>query len=299
MDLHSVTLSNGETLTYRAREGGRENLLLIHGNMTSSKHYDVLIEKLDSKFNIVAVDLRGFGGSTYHTKIKSIKDFSDDVKLFIDELGLKDFSIIGWSTGGMVGMQFVADYPGICKKLVLLASGSTRGYPFYSTNVDGTPNTDKRLKTIEEVEKDTGKTIPVQMAYEQDNRMFLQMMWNMTIYTKVQPNPERYEEYIQDMRKQRNLPEVYQALNIFNISDKFNGLTEGTNQAKDITIPVLVLRGDRDYVVTAKMTKEIVEDLGETAKFIELKDCGHSPMIDDLNQLVEHIEEFLKSDKRG
>ena len=51
-------------------------------------------------------------------------------------------------------------------------------------------------------------------------------------------------------------------------------LNEGTNQAKDITIPVLILRGDRDYVVTEQMTKEIVEDLGDNATYIPLEDMG-------------------------
>ena len=37
--------------------------------MTSSKHWDVLIEALDAKYTIYAIDLRGFGGSSYHHPI--------------------------------------------------------------------------------------------------------------------------------------------------------------------------------------------------------------------------------------
>ena len=28
------------------------------------------------------------------------------------------------------------------------------------------------------------------------------------------------------------------------------------------------------------MAKEIIEDLGDVARFVELKDCGHSPLVD-------------------
>ena len=73
------------------------------------------------------------------------------------------------------------------------------------------------------------------------------------------------------MLTQRNLADVYHSLNTFNISDQHNGVIEGTNQAKDITIPVLILRGDRDYVVTEQMTQEIVEDLGDNATYIPLE----------------------------
>ncbi|MEH7444442.1 alpha/beta hydrolase [Bacillus sp. JJ1122] len=293
VEMKKVDLPNGETIAYREREGGVKNVLLIHGNMTSSKHWDLLINKMDPAYKIYALDMRGFGESSYNKPNMSIKDFSDDVKLFVDELGLKDFSIIGWSTGGAVGMQFAADYPGYCEKLILLASASTRGYPFFGTSPEGLPDVNNRIAFFEDVKADVGKTVAVQTAYDQQNREFLKAMWNMLIYTNRQPDEEHYEEYVDDMLTQRNLAEIYHSLNTFNISAVNNGLTEGTNQVKDIQIPVLVLRGDRDLVVTQRMTEEIVEDFEGRAKFVELKDCGHSPLVDDLAQLQQYIEEFL------
>lgn len=292
VELKKVLLSNGETLAYREREGGEKKVLLIHGNMTSSKHWDLVIENIDPSFKIYAVDLRGFGDSTYHTPIQSIKDFSEDVKLFVDAIQLTDFSIIGWSTGGAVGMQFVADYPGVCEKLVLLASASTRGYPFYGVTEDGQVDLNNRLQTYEDVKNDS-KTLAIQGAYDTQNRELLKATWNALIYTKNQPSEELYEEYVDDMLTQRNLAEVYHALNTFNISSVNNGLTEGGNQAKDIIIPTLVLRGERDLVVVKHMAEEIMQDFGGNARFVELKDCGHSPLVDDLEQLLQEITDFL------
>lgn len=290
--LKKVRLPNGETIAYRERRGGEEKILLIHGNMTSSKHWDLLFENMDVHYKIFAVDMRGFGGSSYRNRIHSIKDFSDDIKLFADEITLKDFSIIGWSTGGAVGMQFAADYPDYCKRLVLLASASTRGYPFYKTGLNGLPDIQKRLKTYEEIKQDL-KTITIQGAYERKDSRLLKNTWDMLIYTKNKPEPDRYEEYIDDMLTQRNLAEVYHALNTFNISDKNNGLTEGSNQVQKINIPVLVLHGDRDLVVTENMTEEILEDFQGRAEFVQLKDCGHSPLVDDLEQLLKVIDDFF------
>ena len=100
------------------------------------------MDVLDEKYKVYAPDLRGFGQSSYNERITSIEDFSDDLKGFVDALELKDFYLVGWSTGGAVCMQFVADYPGYCEKLVLLASASTRGYPLIGTKEDGTPDTE-------------------------------------------------------------------------------------------------------------------------------------------------------------
>jgi pimeloyl-ACP methyl ester carboxylesterase len=294
MALQRVTLGNNETIAYRERSGGKQTIILVHGNMTSSKHWDVLMDALDSKYTVYALDLRGFGESSYTKRITHIKDFSDDLKGFVDALGLRDFHLIGWSTGGAVCMQFEADYPGYCQKLILLASASTRGYPFFGTKSDGTPDLEKRLRTIEDVEQDTGKTLAIQSLYDTGNREGLKAVWNALIYTHNKPSNEKYDEYVDDMLTQKNLTDVYHSLNTFNISDKNNGLSDGTNQAKDLIVPILILRGDRDYVVTEQMTNEIVEDLGNNATYIQLEDTGHSPLVDDLPRVKELIETFLK-----
>ncbi|MGR3763485.1 intracellular short-chain-length polyhydroxyalkanoate depolymerase [Rossellomorea sp. NS-SX7] len=294
IELKKILLSNGETMAYRERSGGHLPVVLVHGNMTSSKHWDLLLDRMDERYKLYAIDMRGFGGSSNHQPITSIKDLSLDLKDWADEVGLRDFCLVGWSTGGAAAMQFAVDHPGYCDRMILLASASTRGYPFFGTKEDGTPDNANRLKTLEEVKRDKGKTIPVQAAYDTNDREFLRTLWNALIYTDAKPDHGLYEEYIDDMRTQRNLAEIYHALNTFNISDGHNGLVEGTGQASSISIPVLVLRGDRDYVVTKEMTEEIVHDIGENARFTELKNSGHSPLVDDLEQLVERMTSFLQ-----
>ncbi|WP_155591308.1 alpha/beta fold hydrolase [Lysinibacillus cavernae] len=292
--LKTIQLANGETMAYRKRSGGERPLVLVHGNMTSSKHWDILMEALDDKYTIYAIDLRGFGGSSYHKPITAIKDFSDDVKLFVDAMQLQSFDMIGWSTGGAVCMQFAANCPSHCQRLILLASASTRGYPFYTDLGTGNPASFKRAYSYEEVLVDTSKTKLVQGFYDTKNREGLQSVWNALIYTHQQPSAAEYQEYVEDMLTQRNLAEVYHALNTFNISTVDHEVAKGSQDALLIQIPILVLRGDRDLVITEEMNKELLHDLGNTAQFVSLKDCGHSPLIDDLAQLTAEIEAFLE-----
>ncbi|MFJ5763430.1 alpha/beta fold hydrolase [Neobacillus sp. NPDC093182] len=292
--IKEVQLANGETIAYRERQGGGKKVLLIHGNMTSSKHWDLVLDNMSDEYKLFALDLRGFGLSSYNKRITSIKDFSDDVKLFVDEIGLKDFAIVGWSTGGAVAMQFAADYPGYCNKLILLASESTRGYPFDGKLSEN--DVPRRFSSYEDIKRDLIRTLPVQAAYDTNNVELLKLIWNAVIYTKNQPAPELYDEYVQDMRTQRNLAEVHHSNNTFNISHHHNGLVEGNGLVDKINVPVLVLRGERDLVVTAEMTRELVEDLGPKATFVELKDCGHSPLVDDLPQLLKEVTNFLNTE---
>ncbi|KGR79498.1 intracellular short-chain-length polyhydroxyalkanoate depolymerase [Ureibacillus manganicus] len=292
--LKAVELSNGETITYRERLGGDKLVLFIHGNMTSSKHWDILMEAFSDDFTIIAPDLRGFGGSTYNKRASHVRDFSNDIRLFVDALELKKFSLVGWSFGGTVCMQFCIDNPEYCEKLVLLASGSTRGYPHFKTNSDGSPDVSKRFTTIEEIESDPMRTIPMQGLYDTKNKEGLKMVWNAAIYTHNQPVEEKYNEYIEDMLTQRNLADVYHALNTFNISHFDNVAAKGTGEVDNINVPVLNLYGDRDLVVPMIMTQQIIDDLGDKAENVQLVNCGHSPLIDDLERLKLEIEKFLE-----
>lgn len=290
----SVELPNGETIGYREREGGSIPVLLLHGNMTSSKHWDVVLEAMDERYKLYAMDMRGFGQSSYHEPIDSLSDFADDVALFVDEIGLESFHLWGWSTGGGVSMTYAATHPDQVEKLVLLAPASTRGYPMYRKDENGQP-TDELLTDREEIAQDPVQVAPVLQAYEQEDKALMKGIWNQLIYVNNQPDPDHYDEYVEDMFTQRNLVDVDYALVHFNISTEHNGVQEGSGLVDDIEAETLVLRGEDDLVITEEMVEETLTDLGDTATFVELEYCGHSPLIDDLDQLLGEVEGFLES----
>jgi pimeloyl-ACP methyl ester carboxylesterase len=290
--LQTVDLPNGETLGYRVREGGDEILLLVHGNMNSSQHWDLVMEHIDAKFTVIAIDMRGFGVSTYHTPITSLQDFTADLKMFIDAIGLERFALMGWSTGGGVIMQFAADYPEQVSKLILLASMSTRGYPFFAEHTDGSIDVSRRVTTYEDICSLQYNRVKVEANRNRD-REFNRMLYNAVIYDRHQPSPERYEAYLDDMLTQRNLMDVYHALNIFNISHTDHEAGCGTGAAVRIQAPILVLWGEHDKVITESMMRELIGDLGDRARLCILENCGHSPLVDDLPQLLKRMEDFL------
>lgn len=297
LTLRTVDLPNGETMGYRVREGGDDVLLLVHGNMNSSQHWDLVMEHIDPRFTVIAIDMRGFGVSTYHTPITSLQEFTSDLKLFVDAIGLKRFALMGWSTGGGVVMQFAADYPDQVSKLILMASMSTRGYPFYAEHADGSIDVSRRVATYEEICNLQYNRVKVEANQNRD-REFNRMLYNAVIYDRNQPSPEHYEVYLDDMLTQRNLMDVYHALNVFNISHTNHEAGRGTGAIDRIQAPTLVLWGEHDQVIPEPMMRELIEDLGSRAKLCILENCGHSPLVDDLPQLLKRMEEFLITSER-
>ncbi|KEQ26757.1 intracellular short-chain-length polyhydroxyalkanoate depolymerase [Paenibacillus tyrfis] len=291
IEFKSLQLSNGETMAYRLRRGagtaaGR-TLLLVHGNMTSSVHWDLFMESFDPSHTLIAVDLRGFGASTYHVPVNSIADFSDDLQLFVDGLNLTSFTLMGWSMGGGVAMQFAASHPQYVEALILLASMSTRGYP-QSEQVQA-----RRLRTRAEI-AEMDKTKLVQRAYDHRDKAFLCNLWNRQVYVIQEPDEVRYETYLNDMLTQKNLLDVYDAMNRFNMSAKDHEAGGGSGDAARLLMPTLVLWGSQDKVVTRQMTEELVEDLGEHVVYRELDHTGHSPIVDNLALLCQVVAEFIE-----
>ena len=57
-----------------------EAIFLIHGNMSSIKWWDDHVDGLKDLGNrIVALDLRGFGKSTYNTACRRYADWASDI----------------------------------------------------------------------------------------------------------------------------------------------------------------------------------------------------------------------------
>lgn len=290
VDVRTIAIPNGETIGYRERAGGEIPLVLLHGNLSSSKHLDLVFEYLDDRYRLYAVDMRGFGESSYITPIDGLEDFATDLEQFAAELGLDSFHLGGWSTGGAVAMVFAAENPTMVRELLLVDSVSTRGYPIYELDENGEP-TDRLLTTKEEI----AETPRVQMFESGDRERLKEAMWETMVYTHNTPEQDRYEEYIEDSFTQRNLLDVYHALVHFNISDEATERAEGSGIASDIEAPTAVLHGDRDLIIPPETGRQIVADIGDNAEFIALEDSGHSPFVDDLEQLLEKMTTFIEA----
>lgn len=287
----TVDIPNGETIGYRVREGGDVPVVLLHGNMTSSYHWDLVFEAMDERYTLYAMDMRGFGASSYEEPIESLHDFAADVEAFVDAFDLEPFHLWGWSTGAGVAVSVAASLPDRVRSLVLMAPVSTRGYPIYAKDENGQP-TDEVAVEYETIANDPVQVAPMVAANEAGDREADREVWNSLIYTHDSPEEARYEAYVDDMLTQRNLADVFYALAHFNVSGEENAYGPGDGTASDVETPALVLHGDRDLVITREMVEEILADLPETT-FVELEDCGHSPPVDALDDLVAHVEEFL------
>ncbi len=285
----SVKLDNEEELFYRYKKGGSNPLILLHGNISSSQNWDVLMNTLSTEFSIYALDMRGFGDSTYNNPIESLKDLSEDLKAFADKLKLKDFYLCGWSLGGNVAMRFTADHPGYVKKLLLLSSGPHKGMPL-PKRILGLIKTKQYLSTKEDI----AKSLKVlEKIRTKQKRSLLKTILNKKVYTHKKPNMARFVKYENAFMKQQNLVDVTYALSYANMSHEHNGLTEGDGTIDNINVETMIVHGAEDKVVNVEEAKALKDAIGDNAEIKVFDNAGHALVIDELDKLSDLFFELF------
>ncbi len=295
MNQKNIKLKNGETYYYyQTPTNHNKNLLLIHGNTSSGIFFLPLVETLKEEYNIIVPDLRGFGNSTYNQPIETFTDFSNDLFELLKALNINETHVLGWSLGGTIAMEFAANHNDIVDKLILLSSGSAKGYPIFKKDVTGMPIFTEIYQNKEELSKDIVQVVPLLNAQRNNDLNFMEYIYNLTIYTgKNKPDVEENKKWLLESLKQRNLVDVDWALASFNISNEPSLYNPGTNKIKNIKASILNIWGDKDIVVPEIMFNEN-KRLFPNAKHIVYEGSGHSLIVDDLNKLTKDIKDFLK-----
>jgi len=94
-------------------------VIILHGLYGSSDNWVTIGKKLANDFKVVIPDQRNHGQSFHHPAM-DFDVLTQDLKAFIDELGLNQFHIIGHSMGGKVAANFVQLYPNLVEKVIFV-----------------------------------------------------------------------------------------------------------------------------------------------------------------------------------
>ena len=288
----TIQLANKETYAYVEQGTGDRVLFLIHGNFSSSLYYKPLLERLDERFHVYAMDLRGYGDSSYHHPIHSLKDFARDIKLFADRLHVSRAIVVGWSLGGGVAMELAAHYPDLVDKLVLINSTTHKGYPIFKKDAQFQVLPGQVYRDAEEMANDPVQVKPLLDAFKQNNKAFIQQVFEWTIYTVNKPSKAEQDLYISETMKQRNLPDADFALASQNMSDVASFYNPGEATISQIVAPTLHFWGDKDVTVMENFVKDNIDGITSPSTYIRFEDCGHSPLVDVPDLLTQSIVDF-------
>ena len=300
-ELHYITLSNKETLAYRKRihHSSKDSLILLHGQASSSIIFEDLFPELEknTEFDLYAVDMRGFGDSSYINEIQSISDLVEDIYLLIMALNLKNVSLAGVSTGGIVCQMFAINHPGILKSMFLICSVGIKGMPSYFEEEESNGNKiTKRCKNLEELKNSKWRVAGEGM--EKKDLSVWENLYQTLCFQIGKPMPkEKLKRFLEGTFKQRHFFNIIWLLNIYNISNEDNGVTCGSQQVSQIKTPTLILHGEQDLLIPLEEAEYTFKCLGEKISKIEVfPECGHGIFYSDAEKLVPLMKNFINGE---
>jgi pimeloyl-ACP methyl ester carboxylesterase len=116
MELH------GHRVIYRVAGSGPP-VVLIHGMVNSSRHWEEVALRMADRYTVIAPDLIGHGDSAAVRGDYSVGAHAASIRDMLAVIGIDRATIVGHSLGGGVAMQFFYQFPQRTERLVLVSSG--------------------------------------------------------------------------------------------------------------------------------------------------------------------------------
>jgi pimeloyl-ACP methyl ester carboxylesterase len=95
-----------------------EPLLLLHGGLGNADYFVNQIPAFSEEYYVITADSRGHGRSTMSDQQISYALMASDVLALMDYLKIESANLVGWSDGGIIGLDIAIHHPERLRKLV-------------------------------------------------------------------------------------------------------------------------------------------------------------------------------------
>lgn len=262
--------ASGKSISYRRQEPARADtatrtLVFLHGFNGNSRSWHYQFSHFRA-FRVISIDSPGFGDTSVCDG--GMAGFADDVALFLSNLGIQSFWLVGHSMGGMLAQILAAKSGNHCKGLILSCTHKGRGRP-----------------ETEPLSKD------VQSRIEQRSRL------NDHDYGTLR---------IERMLSGRLALDLHEFLvsiagEIRVEAIKWGGAAiqhiDTTDYLPDITAPILILSSNQDIVVKPAALAALIADLPK-AHHVEMQGVGHAPYCEDADTFNSLVERFIQQNSK-
>lgn len=248
----SYKLKNSADFEY-IDEGKGEILLLLHGLFGALSNWASVIEEFSKEYRVIIPMLPIY---TAPFRKASVQYLSGYVDAFVKELNLDNFTALGNSLGGHVGLVYTLENPTKVNRLVLTGSSGL-------------------------FESGMGGTFPKRGSYDYIKERVEYTFFNPNTATK-----ELVDEVFEITNNNRK------ALNIIAIARS----AQKHNMSKDIVnikCPTLLVWGMNDMITPPEVAHEFDKLIPNTTlKFVDK--CGHVPMMEQSDHFNITLKEFLQ-----
>jgi pimeloyl-ACP methyl ester carboxylesterase len=242
-------------MTQYQRAGKGRIVVLLHGWGDTAAGLKPVFEYLSKKYQVIALDLPGFGGTQMPSQPWGLDDYVSFVQAFLQKIGIKTvYGFVTHSNGGAIAIRGLADGRLQAERLVLLASAGIR-------------NVYKRRNTALRIITKTGKLLTTPLPAS----------------VKKKLRRELYTRAGSDMLVAEHLQETFKRV----VSEDVRP------DAAQLSLPVLLIYGENDKSTPVWYGEQYHELMNDSTLEI-LPGAGHFVHLDRPNDVEKATMEFLK-----
>tara|TARA_B100000700_G_scaffold330482_1_gene456939 strand:+ start:1648 stop:2394 length:747 start_codon:yes stop_codon:yes gene_type:complete len=235
-------------------KGQGETIILLHGLMGAVSNFESTIETLPKYgYRVILPMLPLYEMPILKTNVQQLAKF---IKKFADDLNLHEFSLLGNSLGGHIGLILALKHPKKIKKLIL--SGSSGLY-----------------------ENTLGGKFPKRGNYNYIKTKTEEVFFNPKKATK-----KLVDEVFEIVN---NREKVLRVLMMAKSAMRHNMKKELPN----IKQKTCIIWGENDKVTPPEVGQEFHQDIPGSELFW-IKNCGHAPMIEQPKEFNKILIQWLK-----
>lgn len=148
------TLKNGEKLYYEDIGNGSETLVMMHGWTSTHAVFEQPVSRLKEKARCIVYDHRGHGGSKgANHETPTMETLANDLNEIVQGLSLSSVTLLGWSMGAGVALNYVRIFGCSALKQIVLCDMT----PKQLNDEEWKLGLNQGAYTREDMERDAGK----------------------------------------------------------------------------------------------------------------------------------------------
>ena len=245
--------------------GTGEPIVLIHGWAMHSGIWRTFAKQLAKHYQVICVDLPNHGRSNKLSEF-TLETINQQLQKQLPDR----FTIIGWSLGGLVGLDFAARFPKTIQGLILMGSN-----PCFVKNESWSG---MKLDVLEKFTEDL-----IQDCHGTLIRF-------LSLQVKGLENAKALLKELKQALQECDLPNemaLQQGLKIL----KENDLRENL---KHLQCPIQVILGSHDSLVPKNVGEQMLE-LNSEIKLAIIEKAAHVPFLSHSEYVFEILNDFMKN----
>ena len=263
-----------EIQLYYEDHGSGDPVILIHGYPLNGASWEKQVPGLlASGHRVIFYDRRGFGKSSQPVTGYNYDTFAEDLHKLIAHLGLREFSLVGFSMGGGEIARYIGKYGSKGVKKAVIISGVP---PFL-------------LKTADNPEGvDGGVFKGIEQAITADRYAFFGEFYKNFYNTDVYLGKRVSEQAVQAAF---NL--AANASSVASLACVPTWIEDFRNDVAKIDVPTLVIHGEADRIVPFSAAGQRTAKLVKGARLVAIKDGPHCVIWTHADEVNAALSEFL------